>query len=954
MSGLTKAEAEISCGRFHKALDHLAQGRRQRPSPGQLLLGVLTAQALQLIGNNDEATRLARQGLRAADRTHATDASCLHVLALTAFEQGQMKRSLELFQRAQAAAARAGDLEQTGRILLDLLAHSAHTLSGEAIASTTRDCENAIARLGHPHLAARFHIVVAGIHARQGALGEAASHLRAAELALTADPNDWLQGLLALNASTVHILSADPSAALNCARRAIGHAERSGHARTKAGAVANLAHLALWEGKVADAEGHCRNGLGLASEMHDIRTALLETLAVVELIRGRWSECRALLSRIDSELPRERGFLPSWYELAAILTHARLQIQQRDWASGLAICEAGVAVSDERRDRLHGISLRVLGADALLELDRSDEASEWILQAARKARNTPTAVVAEVERARAALLARTGGPAAARPQFERALRVLAAEGGIAVRMDAAGSYLRTMQPANEELRRMLRARPHDLGPLVGPSLPRPDTRRKPPDPQAAGRRPLGFAHAAQLIGLATSADLLAQEAFVLLRESGCAESLALIEKEGDRVRRVLAHEGWTADRAAQARQGRRGAVLIPAGESNGRSVWLAVSPRAGARSRELIHDVETVVDKARLLAAFHTQERATSAEWPPNRTPVLDEGVFACERTARLVALARQVAASDEVVLITGETGTGKEVVARIIHRHSARAKRPFIPFNCAGVPKGMVESQLFGHRRGAFTGAQDDSPGVVRSANGGTLLLDEIGELGLRLQPKLLRFLDRQEVHPLGESHPVDVNVRVIAATNADVEQLVQDGRFREDLYYRLNIIRIDVPPLRERCAEIPALVYHFLRQFGAVRGRPHLKITREALECLRCYAWPGNVRQLANEVRRAVVLADGDGPIGRGLLSPAVVSACRADAPDVAGEDEAHDVRVHTKQPLAQALAEVERVMIRRALAASGGNLGGTARLLGVSRKGLMLKCRRLEIDEIGAPKA
>ena len=441
---------------------------------------------------------------------------------------------------------------------------------------------------------------------------------------------------------------------------------------------------------------------------------------------------------------------------------------------------------------------------------------------------------------------------------------------------------------------------------------------------------------------------------MLLRESGCAESLALIEKEGDRVQRVLAHEGWTADRAAQARPGRRGAVLIPAGESNGRSVWLAVSPRAGARSRALIHDVETVVDKARLLAAFHTQERATSAEWPPNRAPFLDEGVFACERTARLVALARQVAASDEVVLITGETGTGKEVVARIIHRHSARAKRPFIPFNCTGVPKGMVESQLFGHRRGAFTGAQDDSPGVVRSANGGTLLLDEIGELGLRLQPKLLRFLDRQEVHPLGESHPVNVNVRVIAATNADVEQLVQDGRFREDLYYRLNIIRIDVPPLRERGAEIPALVHHFLRQFGAARGRPHLKITRDALECLRRYAWPGNVRQLANEVRRAVTLADGDGPIGRGLLSPEVVAACRADAPDAAGEDEAHDVRVHTKQPLAEALAEVERVMIRRALVASGGNLGGTARLLGISRKGLMLKCRRLEIGEIGAPKA
>ena len=167
-----------------------------------------------------------------------------------------------------------------------------------------------------------------------------------------------------------------------------------------------------------------------------------------------------------------------------------------------------------------------------------------------------------------------------------------------------------------------------------------------------------------------------------------------------------------------------------------------------------------------------------------------------------------------------------------------------------------MVESQLFGHRRGAFTGAQDDALGVIRAATGGTLLLDEIGELELSVQPKLLRFLDRKEVHPLGEPKPVNVDVRVIAATNADIDQFVRDGRFREDLFYRLNVIRLHVPPLRERREEIPPLIHHFLRQFGTEVGRPHLKMTDSALKCLLLYEWPGNVRRLANEVRRAVAL--------------------------------------------------------------------------------------------------
>lgn len=945
MSHLEKVETEMSRGRFGRALRLLAEAGVQQRSQRRSSYRVLTAQILQLMGNNEKAELLARTGLRSTDRTRATDARCLNVLAVAAFEHGQFKRSLGFFQRARSAASDAHDVEQTCRILLDLVAHFADSLPAEAAAAAMDACASAVSRLGHPHVDARYHIIFAGLQAKRGSHGQAAAHLRAAELSLSARPNAWLEGLLALSASTIRALNADLGGGLSLARRALDRSRVSGHARTKAGAFANLAYLTLWDGEIDAAEAHCRDGLALAADMLDVRIALLDTLAQVELARGRWSECGALLSRIDGELPCGDGFRPSWYELASVVTHARLQLQQKNWASGLSICRNGMAISDERGDHLHGISLRVLGADALIELRRPDEASDWIIQAARQAEDAPIAVYAEVERGRAALVARTAGPAAARRRFERALRLLDAEGGIAVRMDAAGSYLRTMRPVNEELRRRLRARPHDLGPLVAATLPGTETGRKPAGPHAPNRHPAGLAQAAPLIHLARNTDLLARETFVLLRESGCAESLAVIEKDGGRVTRVPAHEGWTADQAARASRAAAGVVAIPTGASKGRDVSVVAAPRDGVQSRTLVHDVKLVVEKARILASLHERERARGSGWPPNLAPVRDDGVFACDSMTRLVALARRVAAGDEAVLITGETGTGKEMIARIIHRHSARANRDFVPFNCTGVPREMVESHLFGHRRGAFTGARDDSQGVIRAASGGTLLLDEVGELELSLQPKLLRFLDRQEVHPLGEPRPVSVSVRVIAATNADIDRLVQAGQFREDLYYRLNIIRLDVPPLRERREEIPPLVHHFLRQFGAARGRPNLTMTDDALECLILYEWPGNVRRLANEVRRAVALADGDGPIDRELLSPEVAGAAGAASEASPGATDDREVRIRTDQPLADAVVQVERAMIRRALDAAGGNVAAAARMLGVSRKGLAFKRRRLE---------
>jgi transcriptional regulator with PAS, ATPase and Fis domain len=290
--------------------------------------------------------------------------------------------------------------------------------------------------------------------------------------------------------------------------------------------------------------------------------------------------------------------------------------------------------------------------------------------------------------------------------------------------------------------------------------------------------------------------------------------------------------------------------------------------------------------------------------------------------------------------MLTGETGTGKEVLARAIHRASGRAAKPFVPFNCTAVPREMLESQLFGYRRGAFTGADVPFEGVIRAAAGGTLFLDEIAEIGHDLQPKLLRFLETHEVHGLGEPQPVTVDVRVIAATNADFDAMVADGRFREDLFYRLNVGRLRLPPLRERREEIPPLIDYYLTKFADEQKKGRPTIDDETLEFLVLYSWPGNVRQLVNEINRIVAFVEPDGRITPALLSPEI-QASRRTVRVLPGDEP--EIRVRLDQPLADAVDTIEQLMIRRALERAHGNYENAARLLGISRKGLFLKRRR-----------
>jgi len=301
---------------------------------------------------------------------------------------------------------------------------------------------------------------------------------------------------------------------------------------------------------------------------------------------------------------------------------------------------------------------------------------------------------------------------------------------------------------------------------------------------------------------------------------------------------------------------------------------------------------------------------------------------------------ARKVAQTTVNVLITGESGTGKEVLARAVHRYSPRSKKPFIPFNCTAVPRELLESHLFGFKRGAFTGADRDNPGLIRAARDGTLFLDEIGELGLDLQPKLLRFLESGEIQPLGETSPFVVNVRVVAATNANLKSLVEQGRFREDLYYRLNVFPLELPPLRERRDEIAPLAQHFALKWSHELKKGCMRVADDLMEHLVLYSWPGNIRQLSNEINRMVAMAEADAP----LTLAHFPRAMREQTEQLKRRAGGLEFSVPLTGNLPQAVSVIEREMIKTALRQHGGKVEPTAQALGISRKGLYLKRQRL----------
>ena len=329
-----------------------------------------------------------------------------------------------------------------------------------------------------------------------------------------------------------------------------------------------------------------------------------------------------------------------------------------------------------------------------------------------------------------------------------------------------------------------------------------------------------------------------------------------------------------------------------------------------------------------------------------------DSGVVGRSDALReLVAVARKVAKHPSTVLITGESGTGKELIARLVHDSSPRAERPFVAVNCAAIPDALLESELFGHARGAFTGAVQERLGLFEEADGGTVFLDEIGELPLQLQVKLLRVLQEGEIRRVGDNASRAVDVRVVAATSRDLEEEVRQTRFRADLFYRVNVVRLHLPALRERGEDIPELARHFASVHAARLGMDKPEVTASAMRALMAYGWPGNVRELENAIERALVLAE-NGIIGAEQLPPAVLGTTppmitgngTSDGNGSSGSENGSNGDLSVKRRT----DALERTLIRQALERTARNRTRAAQLLDLSHRALLYKIREYGLDQ------
>ncbi|MFZ4577212.1 MAG: sigma 54-interacting transcriptional regulator [Myxococcota bacterium] len=378
--------------------------------------------------------------------------------------------------------------------------------------------------------------------------------------------------------------------------------------------------------------------------------------------------------------------------------------------------------------------------------------------------------------------------------------------------------------------------------------------------------------------------------------------------------------------------------------------------RTGYRIRDLESKNGTWFAGARLCEAIlgpHATLRLGQTELSFDQLPELHEVALALDpqfgalqgqssEMREIFALLARAAPSDSTMLVEGESGTGKELVAEAIHGHSRRAQGPFVIFDCSAVQRELVESELFGHIRGAFTGAVATRKGALAEAHGGTLFLDEIGELDLDLQPKLLRALEKREIKPVGSNERVAVDVRIVAATNRDLAQMVREGTFREDLYYRLAVIRVNLPPLRRRSADIPLLVNHFLAELQSRNPRAGvLSVSFETMRQLQAYPWPGNVRELRNHIERAAVLSDGKElqvHLDAGLSLP-------GREPRGQGLDVDYDLPF--KDAKARLVDAFERAYWQRALDAHQWNISAAARATGLHRKSLEYLIKKLDLQ-------
>jgi transcriptional regulator with PAS, ATPase and Fis domain/tetratricopeptide (TPR) repeat protein len=990
--------------RFEEAATHFQSALRMGPHPleQEAIIRCKLSLAFEKRGMNREQMEAVSKYDNFADFVRLSEQIQMQVLVRLGWGHSysnDIPRAIALFNQAMRIARRLEDKASIGACYFGL-GRAYRFVSEIRIARDQYSSAlDYFRQVGSWRELAESYFNIGNIDFREGDYRNALQSIKQA-LAIIGDRNEHeLLGRaysdLALIYDNVELPTARAVAAWE---QCIDHFQKAGNTFHLAINYNNLGYRLMWLGEWDRAEQMLRSAIEILKQTSRVvhLAGTIDTLAQLQVLRGRLDEADRLLqdslaafATIKNNDPLNKDHP---LESSTQTTIGRFYLMKGHSDLAMTHLERAVDIALRLGDRQYFSEARLWLAEGQIQCGKFDEARKNVETVRAHLRDTPDMLiwglmmrmVAKIEAAQghlaaaiqslgqstsifeirgsvydralnrivlARMLERRGSIKEAHTEVETALAVFERLGAEHDRSEAA-SLLQSLKERQSQVTNLESA-------ATGETTAQADY-----SPHLASVLD-GFI-AQRLVQASVSRELLLHELASITREEAASRAAVVAEitqsGEGDPQSsslKIVATVGLGEDEIERE----LGFLRSLAQEDYGRNSVFAFSDKQ--QSSFLLHIIEPederfrartvrmepliyLIEQGLETQVLKSKTRRTHVFTPARLLQEVEMPGFICASRAmsRVLEQINKIRSSDVTVLITGESGTGKELIARAVHAGSSRRFNVFLPFNCSAAPREMIESQLFGFRKGSFTGAMASNSGIIRAAETGTLFLDELGDLPLDLQPKLLRFLQEGEIHPLGENQPIHVDVRVVAATNSDLERAVAEGKFREDLFHRLNVIRIQVPPLRERREEIPALINHYLNLYQQEAAKRDIQLSEETVDLMVVYEWPGNVRQLCNEVRRIVAYSDSGTVVAPDLLSPEIIRASLEIQLPSAGLKKLVEapVAIPENTTLAEAVEDLERRMIQDALKRSSGNIARAAKELGLSRKGLYLKIDRL----------